>query len=98
MVTPTSLFRVGLTDRDRAILDFERGWWQLSGSKVSAIRARFGLSATRYYEVLATLLESQDAESYDPLLVRRLRRLRDLRRRARYEGRSAGGGSGRPSR
>jgi hypothetical protein len=82
---------MGLTDRDRAILDFERSWWTQPGSKGGAIRARLGLSATRYYQILAQLTDSEEAERYDPLVVHRLRRLRDRRRRARYEGRSAGG-------
>ncbi len=75
-----------LTERDRAILDFERSWWTESGPKEAAIRERFELSATRYYEILNELLESDDAYAYDPLVVRRLRRLRDRRRRARHEG------------
>ena len=81
---------MGLSERDRAILDFERTWWTEPGSKESAIRSRFDLSATRYYQVLGALLESTEADIYDPLVVRRLRRLRDRRRRARYESRSAG--------
>lgn len=86
---------MALSDRDKAILDFERSWWRLPGPKELAIREHFDLSATRYYEVLNVLLESSDALDYDPLVVRRLRRLRDRRRRARYEGRSAGGRNGR---
>ena len=77
-----------LTDRDRAILDFERTWWSEVGPKEQAIRERLDLSATRYYQLLADLLEVPDALEYDPLVVRRLRRLRDRRRRARFEGRS----------
>jgi len=75
-----------LTDRDRAILDFERAWWAESGPKEGLIRDKFELSATRYYQILNELLESQEAYEYDPLVVRRLRRLRDRRRRARHEG------------
>jgi hypothetical protein len=75
-----------LTDRDQAILDFERSWWSQSGPKEALIRAKFELSATRYYQILNELLESQEAYDYDPLVVRRLRRLRDRRRRARHEG------------
>ena len=82
--------QMALSERDRAILDFERSWWAEPGPKELAIRQRFDLSATRYYQVLGGLLESDDAVDYDPLVVRRLRRLRDRRRRARYEGRSAG--------
>lgn len=81
---------MALSERDQAILDFERTWWAEPGPKEVAIRTRFDLSPTRYYQVLNDLLESEDALSYDPLVVRRLRRLRDRRRRARFEGRSAG--------
>ena len=77
-----------LTDRDRAILDFERSWWSEPGKKELAIRERFDLSTTRYYEILNELLDSPEALEYEPLVVRRLRRVRDRRRRARYEGRS----------
>src|SRR5438876_4585132 len=81
---------MALSERDRAILDFERSWWAEPGPKELAIRQRFDLSATRYYQVLGALLESPDSVDYDPLVVRRLRRLRDRRRRARFEVRSAG--------
>ena len=82
---------MALSDRDRAILDFERSWWTEPGLKEDAIRARFALSATRYYRLLAALIDDPDAERYEPLVVRRLRRARDQRRRARFEGRTAGG-------
>ena len=81
---------VALTPRDQAILDFERTWWLEAGPKEAAIRARFDLSPTRYYQVVGDLLDSPDAMAYDPLVVRRMRRLRDRRRRARFEGRPAG--------
>lgn len=83
--------RVALTDRERAILDFERSWWTEPGPKEQSIKARFGLSPTRYYQLLNVVLNHPEAAGYDPLVVRRLRRVRDLRRKARYEGRSAGG-------
>ena len=79
-----------LSSRDQAILDFERVWWTQPGSKEAAIRAQFDFSPTRYYQLLGELLDDPDALAYDPLVVRRLRRLRDRRRRARFEGRSAG--------
>ena len=81
---------MALSERDRAILDFERSWWTEPGVKEDAIRSRLGLSGTRYYQLLGTLLDSPEADTYDPLVVRRLRRLRDRRRRARFEGRTAG--------
>jgi hypothetical protein len=75
-----------LTDRDRAILDFERGWWVQPGSKEHAIKACLDLSPARYYQLLGGLLDSAAAEAYDPLVVRRVRRDRALRRRARWAG------------
>jgi len=82
-----SLVRMALTDRDRAILDFERSWWTEAGPKDTAIRERFELSGTRYYQLLAELIDDPEALDHDPLLIRRLRRVRDRRRRARVEGR-----------
>ena len=78
--------RMELTQRDRAILDFEGTWWAESGPKEQLIRERFELSGTRYYQILNELLETQEAYDYSPLVVRRLRRLRDRRRRAPHEG------------
>jgi hypothetical protein len=75
-----------LTDRDRAILDFERTWWSEPGPKGAAIQARLGLSPARYYQLLAELIGSAEAKAYDPLVVRRLRKQRSSRRRARIEG------------
>jgi hypothetical protein len=76
-----------LTERDKAILDFERTWWTEAGPKDTAIRERFELSGTRYYQLLTELIDDRDALEYDPLLIRRLRRDRERRRRARIEGR-----------
>jgi hypothetical protein len=75
-----------LTERERSILEFERSWWTEPGPKELAIRERFDLSATRYYQLLAELVDSDDALEYDPLVIRRLRRMRERRRRARFEG------------
>ena len=81
-----SLARMPLTDRDRAILDFERTWWSEPGPKAAAIQARIGLSPARYYQLLSALIGSADAAAYDPLVIRRLRKMRSNRRRARLEG------------
>src|SRR4051794_8279552 len=89
---PGRLSSMALSDRDRAILEFERTWWSEPGPKELAIRERFDLSTTRYYEIIGDLLDDPEAMAFDPLVVRRLRRLRDRRRRARFEGRTAGGG------
>jgi hypothetical protein len=82
-----------LSARDRAILDFERSWWRLSGPKEVAVRDRLGMSGTRYYRRLGELIDEPAALAYDPLTVKRLRRHREERRRARYEGRRADPGS-----
>ncbi len=73
----------GLSDRDREILAFERQWWKYAGAKEEAARELFGLTATRYYQVLSTLIDSPAALEHDPMLVKRLRRLRSTRQRAR---------------
>jgi hypothetical protein len=82
---------MGLSDRDRAVLDFEGSWWTEHISKTDAIKACLGLSRTRYGQILGALTDSSEAERYAPLVVRRLRRLRAQRRRARYERPSADG-------
>jgi hypothetical protein len=41
------------------------------------------MSATRYYQVLNALIDQPAALAYDPLLIKRLRRLRAARQRAR---------------
>lgn len=74
-----------LTERDKAILEFERSWWTLGGPKEALILERFELSATRYYQIVNELLDSDEAYDHDPLVVRRLRRQRERRRRARSE-------------
>ena len=84
-----------ITDRERAVLDFERTAWQIEGPKEAGIRHSLGISPTRYYALLQRLCDSPAAQAYDPLVIHRLRRQRARRRRARFEGRSAGGPNGR---
>ena len=72
-----------LSERDRQILSFERHWWNYAGAKEQAVREQFDMSATRYYQVLNALMDRPEALAYDPLLVKRLRRLRSARQRAR---------------
>jgi hypothetical protein len=73
----------GLPRRDREILTFERQWWKYAGAKEQAIRELFDMSATRYYQVLNNLIDTPEALSADPMLVKRLRRLRATRQRQR---------------
>ncbi len=82
-VTPQTDATSALDPRSRDIIDFERGWWRFAGAKEQAIRARFDLSSTRYYELLNALLDDDAALAYDPMLVRRLRRMRAARQRER---------------
>ena len=72
-----------LTQRDIEILDFERSWWKHAGVKEQAIKDRFDMSATRYYQLLNDLLENPAAMAHDPILVKRLKRLRTYRQRQR---------------
>ncbi len=73
----------GLTERDLAILRFERGWWRHAGAKEAAIRSQFSLSAARYYQLLNAVIDLPGALRHDPMLVRRLLRARDARTQAR---------------
>jgi hypothetical protein len=76
-----------LDQRLRDVLDFERESWKLETPKERAIRERFGFSAARYHQLLGRALEMPEALEYDPMLVRRLLRVRDARRRRRVAGR-----------
>ena len=73
----------GLSRRDRDLLAFERQWWKYAGAKEQAIRELFDMSATRYYQVLNSLIDTPEALAADPMLVKRLRRLRASRQRQR---------------
>jgi hypothetical protein len=75
--------RSDLDQRSREVLDFEREAWKLSVTKERAIRERFGFSPSRYHQLLHKVIDRPEALVYDPMLVRRLRRVREVRRRAR---------------
>ncbi|WP_432570323.1 DUF3263 domain-containing protein [Kineococcus sp. SYSU DK005] len=72
-----------LSRRDAAILAFERQWWKYAGAKEQAVREMFDLTPTRYYQVLNALIDTPEALEHDPMLVKRLRRMRSSRQRAR---------------
>jgi hypothetical protein len=74
---------VGLAERERLVLDFERESWKLTVPKERAIRERFGCSPARYRQLLNRAIDRPEALVYDPMLVRRLRRVREARRRKR---------------
>ncbi|MCU0296790.1 MAG: DUF3263 domain-containing protein [Candidatus Nanopelagicales bacterium] len=71
-----------LTDRDRAILDFEKNWYRFEGVKQAAIREQFDLSPTRYYQLLNALVDNPEALRAEPVVIRRLQRQRQSRRAA----------------
>jgi hypothetical protein len=79
-----------LSDRDRQIIAFERQWWKYAGAKEQAIRELFDMSATRYYQVLNVLIDNPAALEADPMLIKRLSRLRATRQRARSARRLGG--------
>ena len=78
-VASVQVAAAGLSRREHEMLAFERQWWRRAGAKETAIRDRFGVPPTRYYQVLNALVDRPDALAADPLLVRRLRRLRAAR-------------------
>jgi hypothetical protein len=80
-----------LSSRDEAILDFERSWWSQPGSKDAAIGQTFTMTPGEYVETLDRLIDSDHALTHDPLVVRRLRRMRDRRQAVRAHERAAGG-------
>lgn len=68
-----------LSDLEVRILDFERQWWKYAGAKDAAIKELFNISAKQYYELLNNLIDRPDALDAAPLLIKRLRRLREAR-------------------
>ena len=72
-----------LTDLETRILEFERNWWRFAGAKEVAIKDLFDLTAPRYYQLLNDLIDRDDALEASPMLVKRLRRLREARMQAR---------------
>ena len=79
----------GLSQHDQALLDFEANWWRVDRAKDDEIRSRFGLSTPRYYQSLNSLIDTPEALAYSPLLVKRLRRMREQRQLARSASRVA---------
>ncbi|HEY5336037.1 MAG TPA: DUF3263 domain-containing protein [Mycobacteriales bacterium] len=78
-----------LTERERKVLDFERQWWRYAGAKEQAIHDLFGWTPTRYFQVLNALIDTPAALVAEPMLVKRLRRVRATRQRDRAQRRLA---------
>jgi hypothetical protein len=81
--TPAERATTGLGERDQNILEFERQWWKYAGAKEQAIRELFDMSSTRYYQIINTLIDTPEAMEFDPMLVKRLRRMRASRQKQR---------------
>jgi Protein of unknown function (DUF3263) len=82
---------MALRERDRVVLDIERSWWLDGRNKTDIVKARLRVSLSRYNQLLAELVTNKEAEAYDPLVVRRLRRAKDRRRCAMMGAPSARG-------
>jgi hypothetical protein len=65
-----------LSDFERGVLDFERVLRKDAGAKDEAIWRTFAVSPARYLRFLDVIIKKDAALEHDPLLVRRLRRLR----------------------
>ena len=72
-----SAINTGLSDLEVRILDFEGNWWRYAGAKEAAIKELFDVTAPRYYQLLNDLIDRDDALAASPMLVKRLRRLRE---------------------
>ncbi len=83
-IDPTSdSVATGLSELENKLLEFERNWWRHAGSKESAIKELFNLTPPAYYQLLNNLIDRQEALMAQPILVKRLRRIRDARTMAR---------------
>ena len=76
-----------LSELESRILEFERQWWEYAGAKESSIRELFQLSPSRYYEILNNLIDREEALAAAPMLVKRLRRMREARLAERHSNR-----------
>lgn len=66
-----------MNDLSIQILKLEQQYPKYGGAKDHQIRERFGLSATSYFQILNTLIDDPEAAWMEPVLVNRLRRVRD---------------------
>lgn len=82
----TQITNSGLTELELRILDFERQWWRYAGAKESSIKELFDLAPPAYYQLLNNLIDREAALLIQPMLVKRLRRLRETRTQARATG------------
>ena len=77
----------GLSELEIKLLEFENNWWRHAGSKESAIKELFNLTPPAYYQLLNNLIDRPAALMAEPLLVKRLLRVRQQRTAARSSSR-----------
>ena len=77
----------GLSELEIKMLEFERTWWRHAGAKESSIKELFNLTPPAYYQLLNNLIERPAALMAEPLLVKRLLRLREQRTSSRSSSR-----------
>ncbi|MGH9291241.1 MAG: DUF3263 domain-containing protein [Acidimicrobiales bacterium] len=77
---------MALSRREREALDLEGDWWRSASTKQHAIRQRLGCSPATHYAMVRRLAGTPEAFEYDPLVVSRLRRRLDRRRREQLAG------------
>ena len=83
LMPSSDLVNSGLTELEVRILEFERTWWRHAGAKESSIKELFNLTPPAYYQMLNNLIDRPAAVMAQPLLVKRLLRLRDQRTASR---------------
>ena len=69
----------GLSELELKMLEFERTWWRHAGAKESSIKELFNLTPPAYYQMLNNLIDREAALLAEPLLVKRLLRVRQQR-------------------
>lgn len=72
-----------LTQVEKRMLALEAGWYKYAGAKDQQINELLAMSPTRYYQLLNELIDRPEALAYEPLVVKRLQRLRAARRQQR---------------
>jgi hypothetical protein len=77
----------GLSELEIKMLEFERTWWRHAGAKESSIKELFNLTPPAYYQLLNNLIDRPAALMAEPLLVKRLLRLREQRTSSRSSAR-----------
>ncbi len=75
-----------LSELETRVLEFEKQWWRYAGAKESSIKELFNLTPPAYYQLLNNLIDREEALLAQPMLVKRLRRLRESRTEARAAG------------